>query len=141
LFTKKYSSYDIFTFVLVDYLIENRPTGCHNVIFPLQAKRVGEFIEIRHKKISPTLILSTLECLSLCDSVANKPPIISAACSVIGPKFFLRPFGQKSMSQKIFFWPRAGWAAAGGQKTSDFSGYLSYFTRHRSKNWNLGLKL
>ena len=59
--------------------------------------------------------------LSLCHSVANKPPIISAACSVIGPKFFLRPFGQKSMSQKFFFLrPRAGWAAAGGQKTVIF---------------------
>jgi hypothetical protein len=50
--------------------------------------------------------------------VANKPPIISAACSVIGPKIFLRPFEQKRMSQKkLFFLPRAGWAAAGGQKT------------------------
>ena len=35
---------------------------------PLQAKRVGEFIEISHKKISPTRILSTLGCLSLCNS-------------------------------------------------------------------------
>ena len=33
----------------------------HNMVFiPLRAKRVGEFIEIRHKKISPTL-----GCLSL----------------------------------------------------------------------------
>ena len=47
----------------------------HNFIFPLRAKQVGEFIEIRHKNISPTRILSTHECLSLCDSVANKPPI------------------------------------------------------------------
>ena len=30
---------------------------------PLRAKPVGEFIEIRHKKISPTSILSTLGCL------------------------------------------------------------------------------
>ena len=36
----------------------------------LQAKRVGELIEIRHKKKSPTCILSTLGCLSLCMSVA-----------------------------------------------------------------------
>ena len=36
---------------------------------PLRAKQVGEFIKIRHKKISPTRILKTLECLSLCDSV------------------------------------------------------------------------
>ena len=39
------------------------------VIIPLRAKRVGEFIEIGHKKISPTGILSTLGCLSLCNSV------------------------------------------------------------------------
>ena len=32
------------------------------LIIPLQAKRVEEFIEIRHKKILPTRI-STLECL------------------------------------------------------------------------------
>ena len=38
-----------------------------NAIISLRAKRVEEFIEIRHKQISPTRILSTL-----CDSVANK---------------------------------------------------------------------
>ena len=32
----------------------------------LRAKGVGEFIEKRHKKLSPTRILSTLVCLSLC---------------------------------------------------------------------------
>ena len=32
-------------------------------LIPLRVKGVGEFIEIRHKKISPTDILSTLECL------------------------------------------------------------------------------
>ena len=58
-------------------------------IIPLRAKRVGEFIEIRHNKISPTRILSTLGCLSLRDSVANKPRIISAACYGIGLIFFL----------------------------------------------------
>ena len=31
-----------------------------NGIIPLRAKQVGEFIEIRHKKISPIRILSTL---------------------------------------------------------------------------------
>ena len=41
----------------------------HFFFIPLQAKWVGEFIEIRHKKISPTCILSTLGCLWLCDSV------------------------------------------------------------------------
>ena len=41
-------------------------------IIPLRAKRVGEFIEIRHKKISPTRMLATLGCLSLCNLVANK---------------------------------------------------------------------
>ena len=45
--------------------------------YPLREKQVGEFIEIRHKNISPTRILGTLECLSLCDSVSNKPPIIN----------------------------------------------------------------
>ena len=34
-----------------------------NSFMPLQATRVGEFIEIRHKKIAPTRILSTLGCL------------------------------------------------------------------------------
>jgi hypothetical protein len=34
-----------------------------NHFIPLRAKRVGEFIEIRHKKISLTPMLSTLECL------------------------------------------------------------------------------
>ena len=33
------------------------------VVIPLQVKQVREFIEIRHKKISPTHILSTLGCL------------------------------------------------------------------------------
>ena len=37
-----------------------------DLIIPLWAKQVGEFIEIRHKKISPTRILSTLGCLWLC---------------------------------------------------------------------------
>ena len=32
-------------------------------LFPLLVKREGEFIEISHKKISPTHILSTLGCL------------------------------------------------------------------------------
>ena len=32
-------------------------------IISLRAKRVGDFIEIRHKKISPTCILSSLGCL------------------------------------------------------------------------------
>ena len=32
-------------------------------IIPLRAKRVREFIEIRHKKNSPTRLLSTLGCL------------------------------------------------------------------------------
>jgi hypothetical protein len=47
-------------------------------------------------------ILSALECLWLCDSVANKPPIISAACSGIWPKKILGPIGQKSMTQFFF---------------------------------------
>ena len=43
----------------------------HWHFIPLLAKRVGECIKIRHKRISPTRILSTLGCLSLCDSEAN----------------------------------------------------------------------
>ena len=31
------------------------------LVIPLRAKRVGEFTEIRHNKISPTGILSTLD--------------------------------------------------------------------------------
>ena len=42
-------------------------------IFPPPAKRVGKFIEIRHKKISHTCLLSTLGCLSLCNSVTLRP--------------------------------------------------------------------
>ena len=57
-------------------------------IIPLRAKRVEEFIEIRHKKISPTRIRVPL---GVCDSVTLwpiNPPIISAACHGIGPNFF-----------------------------------------------------
>jgi hypothetical protein len=49
--------------------------------------------------------------------VCNKRSNISAAFHLFGPKFFLHPFGQKSMSQKNYLRPRAGWAAAWGQKT------------------------
>ena len=44
-----------------------------SAFIPLRAKRVGEFIEIRHKKILPTRILNTLECLWLCHSVTLWP--------------------------------------------------------------------
>ena len=40
------------------------------MVIPLRAKQEGEFIEIRHKKISPTHILSTL---GVCDSVTLWP--------------------------------------------------------------------
>ena len=43
------------------------------MLIPLWAKRAGEFIEIRHKKISPTHILNTLGCLSLCNFVTLWP--------------------------------------------------------------------
>ena len=46
------------------------------IFIPLRAKRVGEFFENGHNKISP------------------------AAFHLFGPKYFLRPFGQKCMSQK-----------------------------------------
>ena len=55
-------------------------------LIPLQAKRVGELIEIGQKKISPTRILGTLGFPSLCDSEPNKSPINSAACHGIEPK-------------------------------------------------------
>ena len=42
-------------------------------LIPLQAKRVGELIEIGQKKISPTRILGTLGFPSLCDSVTLSP--------------------------------------------------------------------
>ena len=42
--------------------------GCFaDSLIPLRAKRVEEFIEIRHNKISLTRILGTLECLSSID--------------------------------------------------------------------------
>ena len=70
---------------------------------------------------SVTLSLCHSVTLSLCHSVVNKRSNISAPFHPFGPKFFLRPFGQTSMSQKkIFLRPRAGWAAAGGQKTVIF---------------------
>ena len=91
---------------------------------------------------SVTLSLCDSVTLWLCDSVVNKRSNNSAAFHPFGPKFFLRPFGQKSMSQKFFFSrPRAGWAGAGGQKNSDLSSYLSHLTRYRSEIWNLGSKL
>ena len=48
--------------------------------------------------------------VSLCDSVDNERSNNSAAFHTFGPKNFLSPFGQKSMSQNFFF-------SAGGQKT------------------------
>ena len=72
--------------------------------------------------------------------MVNKRSNNSAAFHPFGPKFFLPPFGQKSMSQKKFFSrPRAGWAW--GQKNSDLSSYLSYLTKYRSEISKLGLKL
>ena len=44
-------------------LFVNLTRSVYLCIIPLRAKRVGEFIETRHKKISPTRILSTLGCL------------------------------------------------------------------------------
>ena len=42
--------------------------------------------------------------MCVCDSVANKPPIISAACSVIGPKFFWgADWAKKYVPILIFF--------------------------------------
>ena len=55
---------------------------------PLRAKRVGEFIEIRHKKISPTRILSTLE---VCHSVTLwpiNPQLYQLSAMGLGRNFF-----------------------------------------------------
>ena len=52
--------------------------------------------------VSVTLWLCDSVTLSLCHSVANKPPIISAACGGIGPKFFLGLIGKK-VWHKFFF--------------------------------------
>ena len=77
------------SFTLDKLACTDDPIGFAIEIFliPLRAKQVGEFIVINR-------ILSTLGCLTL-----YKPPIISAACHGIGPKIFLVPIGQKSMSQ------------------------------------------
>ena len=69
--------------------------------------------------------------LSLCDSKANKPPIVSAVCHGIGPKFFLGLIGQKSMSQNIFFLrPVLGRPSTAGQKSTNLFSYLGRFTWH-----------
>ena len=73
-------------------------------------------IEIKHKKKSPTHILSTLGWLWLCDSEANKPLIISAACHGIGSKFCLGLIGQKSMPQFFFLRRLRGRPSIAGQK-------------------------
>ena len=78
------------------------------MVIPLRANRVGEFIEIRQKKIHPSVFWVPLGVchsvtLWLCNSVANKPPLISAACHGIGQKKNLGLIGQKSLSQK-FYW-------------------------------------
>jgi hypothetical protein len=62
--------------------------------------------------------------LSLCDSVCNKRSNISAAFHLFGPKNFCVHLGKKVWLKINIFWPRAGWAAAGGQKNGDLSGYL-----------------
>ena len=54
--------------------------------YPLRVKRAREFIEIRHNKISPTPILSTLGGLWLCDSVANNELI----CFTLTPIHHIR---------------------------------------------------
>ena len=64
-----------------------------------------------------------------CDSVTlwTINGLISVALQPIGQKFLLRPFGQKRMSQKIFYRARAGSGQGRGQKTSDLSSYLRHF--------------
>ena len=77
---------------------------------------------------------------SLYDSVCNKQSNISAAFHQFGPKIFASTLAKNYVSKK-FPLQRASWARAGGKINSDLSSYLNYFTRYRSENWNLGLKL
>ena len=59
----------IFQCIIVFMLVFLSPISIYYFFIPLQAKQIGEIIEIRHRKILPTRILSTLGCLSLCHSV------------------------------------------------------------------------
>jgi hypothetical protein len=90
-------------------------------LIPLWAKRIGEFIKNGHKKIFTHPYREWKWCLWLCVWLCV------TLCAING-LISLPPFVW------VFFRPRAGWALAGGQKNSDLSGYLSYFTRYRSKN-------
>ena len=69
-------------------------------LIPLRVKRVGEFMVIRHNKISPTRILSTLGFLSLCGQFyfSNRPTLgYSAATHLPETAQYLRPqFGDNS---------------------------------------------
>ena len=57
----------------IHYVRRTDLEGCVlNLVIPLRAKQVGEFIEIRHKKISPTRILDVRRPLFL-----TAPPLMS----------------------------------------------------------------
>ena len=75
------------------------------------------------------------EVVSLCHSVDNKQSNISAAFDLFEPKFFTSIWAKNYVS-KFFFSVQGR-----GPKNRDLSSYLSHFTRYRSKNWNLSLKL
>ena len=100
-------------------------------IIPLRAERVGEFIEIRHKNISPTRILGTLECLWLCDSVT---------LSSINPQLSQQP--ALGLGQNFFFLrPVLGKASTVGQKNTTMFSYLGHFTWDWAEIWNLSSTL
>ena len=75
-----------------------------------------------------TLSLCRSVALSLCHTVDNKRSNNSAAFHPFRPKIFLHSFKQKIMLSR-----------GRGPKNSDLSSYLSYLTRYRSENCNLGL--
>ena len=74
--------------------------------------------------------------LWLCDSltlwtingIITLPPFIR-----LGKTKFVSIWAKKNVL-KFFSRPRGGWARARGQKNSDLSNFLSYFTRYMSKN-------
>ena len=52
--------------VVIRFVSNNgRYLKCRNFVILLRAKRVGEFFEIRHQKISPTLLISEIPAISL----------------------------------------------------------------------------
>ena len=85
----------------------------HYHIIPLRAKRIGEIIEIRHKKISLTRILSTLGCLSK-EGVCSELRTILQFCGLNSPfkiKFLMiltkkiSTLANFQLSPSLYRWP------------------------------------